>query len=115
MLVLVLVPAAGAGAQLHYLWSISHLSTAHQSDIAALTLVSYVDSVLNDALCIVTGCLRPIPTDHLTILSGIQPAELRRLKAIFSLAYRRSLDPENILHGFLTASSDARQERETKI
>ena len=38
-----------------------------------------IDSVLNDALRIVTGCLRPTPTDHLPILSGIQPAELRRM------------------------------------
>ena len=37
-----------------------------------------INSVLNDALRIVTGCLRPTPTDHLSILSGIQPAEFRR-------------------------------------
>ena len=37
-----------------------------------------IDSVLNDALRIVTGCLRPTPTDHLPILSGIQPPELCR-------------------------------------
>ena len=37
-----------------------------------------IDTVLNDALRIVTGCLRPTPTDHLPILSGIQQAELRR-------------------------------------
>ena len=35
-----------------------------------------IGSVLNDALRIVTGCLRPTPTDHLPILSGIQTAEL---------------------------------------
>ena len=46
-----------------------------------------IDSVLNDALRIVTGCLRPTPTDHLPILSGIEPAELRQP----SLAYRGSL------------------------
>ena len=34
-----------------------------------------IDSVLNDALRIVTGCLRPTPTDYLPILAGIQPAE----------------------------------------
>ena len=45
-----------------------------------------IDSVLNDALRIVTGCLRPTPTDHLPILSGIQPAELRRMGATLSLA-----------------------------
>ena len=47
-----------------------------------------IDSVLNDALRIVTGCLRPTPKDHLPILSGIQPAELRRMGATLSLAHR---------------------------
>ena len=36
--------------------------------------IRFIDSVLNDALRIVTGCLRPTPTDHLPVLSGIQPA-----------------------------------------
>ena len=35
-----------------------------------------INSVLNDALRIVTGCLRPTLTDHLPVLSSIQPAEL---------------------------------------
>ena len=70
-----------------------------------------IDSVLNDALRIVTGCLRPTPTDHLPVLSGIQPAELRRLGATLSLAYRGSLDPDHILHGLLSGSSDNRQVR----
>ena len=55
-----------------------------------------IDSVLNDALRIVTGCLRPTPMDHLRILS----IELLRLEETISLAYRGSLDPDNILHGF---------------
>ena len=70
-----------------------------------------IDSVLNDALHIVTGCLRPTPTDHLPVLSGIQPAELRRLGATLSLAYRGSLDPDHILHGLLSGSLDTRQVR----
>ena len=70
-----------------------------------------IDSVLNDALRIVTGCLRPTPTDHLPILSGIQPAELRRLGATLSLAHRGSLDPDHILYGLLSGSSDNRQMR----
>ena len=70
-----------------------------------------IDSVLNDALRIVTGCLRPTPTDHLPILSGIQPAELRRMGATLSLAYRGSLDPDHILHGLLSGSLDTRQVR----
>ena len=70
-----------------------------------------IDSVLNDTLCIVTGCLRPTPTDHLTVLSGIQPAELHRLGATLSLAHRGSLDPDHILHGLLSGSSDTHQVR----
>ena len=46
-----------------------------------------IDSVLNDALRIVTGCLRPAPTDYLPVLSGIQPAELRQMGATLSLAH----------------------------
>ena len=70
-----------------------------------------IDSVLNDALRIVTERLRPTPTDHLPVLSGIQPAELRRLGAKLSLAHRESLDPDYILYGFLSGSSDTRQVR----
>ena len=70
-----------------------------------------IDSVLNDALRIVTGCLRITPTDHLPVLSGIQPTELRRMGATLSLAYRGSLDPDHILYGLLSGSSDTRQVR----
>ena len=67
--------------------------------------------MLNDTLHIVTGCLRPTPTDHLPVLSGIQPVELRRMGATLSLAYRGSLDPDHILYGLLSWSSDTRQVR----
>ena len=70
-----------------------------------------IDSVLNDALRMVTGCLRPTPTDHLHVLSGIQPSELRRMGATLSLDYRGSLDPDHILYGLLSGSSDTRQAR----
>ena len=71
----------------------------------------FIGSVLNDALGIVTGCLCPTPTDHLPILSGIQPAELRQLEATLSLVHRGSLDPDHILYGLLSGSSDTRQVR----
>ena len=61
-----------------------------------------IDGVLNDALRIITGCLRPTPTDNLPALSDIQPAELRRQGAILSLANCSSLDPGLILHGQVT-------------
>ena len=70
-----------------------------------------IDSVLNDALRIVTGCLRLTPTDYLPVLSGIQPAELRRMEATLFLAHLGSLDPDYILHGLLSGSSDTRQMR----
>ena len=70
-----------------------------------------INSVLNDALQIVTGCLRPTPTDHLTVLSGIQPAEFRQMGVTLSLAYRGSLYPDHILYGLLSGSSDTRQVR----
>ena len=58
-----------------------------------------INSVLNDALRIVT------------VVSGIQPAELRRMGATLSLAHRGSLDPDHILYGLLRGSSDTRQVR----
>ena len=50
-------------------------------------------------------------TDHLPVLSGIQPAELCRMGATLSLAHRRSLDSDRILYGLLSGSSDTRQVR----
>ena len=70
-----------------------------------------IGSVLNDPLRIVTGCLRPTPTDHLPVLSGIQPAELRRMEVTLSLAHCGSLDPDHILYDLLSGSSDTRQVR----
>ena len=70
-----------------------------------------IDSVLKNALRIVTGRLRPTPTDYLPILSGIQPAELRRMGATLSLAHRGSMYPDHILYGLLSGSSDTRQVR----
>ena len=70
-----------------------------------------IDSVLNSALRIVTGCLRPTPTDHIPIFSGIQPAELRQMGATLSLAHRGSLDTDHIFYGVLSGSSDTLQVR----
>ena len=68
-------------------------------------------SVLNDALHIVTGCLRLTPTENLIVLSGIRPAELRHQGAILVMANRSSLCPSHILLGLLTESQAARKER----
>jgi len=60
-----------------------------------------IDPAINDAFRIVTGCLRPTPADNITILAGIQPAELRRKAATLSLA-RRAMEPAHLLHSALT-------------
>ena len=75
------------------------------------SLTRLLGSALNDALRIVTGCMRPTPTDHLPILSGIQPADLCRLGATLSMAKRDTLDPDHILQGQLAGSPDLPQER----
>ena len=70
-----------------------------------------MDNVLNHALRIVTGCLRPKSMKQLLILSSIQPVKLFRLGATLSLAHRESLDPNHFLYCLLSGTSDARQER----
>ena len=55
-----------------------------------------VDSILNDALPIVARCLCPTPMEDLPVLAGIQPAELRRLGATFSLANHAIHDPDHV-------------------
>ena len=68
-----------------------------------------IDSILNDALHIVTGCLRPTPTEDSPVLAGIQPAELRRLGATLFLVNRAIHDSDHILHGQLVGQQDAHQ------
>ena len=70
-----------------------------------------IDSVLNDTLRIVTGCIRPTPADNLPVLSGIQPTELCRQRTTLSIANPSSLDPGHILQGQLTESQAASKDR----
>ena len=70
-----------------------------------------IDSDLNGILRIVTGCVRPTPTNHLPILTGIQPAELRLLGATLSSAKRGNLDPDLFLYGQLAGPPEVLQER----
>ena len=69
-----------------------------------------IDPTINDALQIVTGCLRPTPADKLPILAGIQPAELRCSGATLSLG-RRAMEPRHLLHSALTRSSSVNARR----
>ena len=77
----------------------------HKASLTAFSMM--LDSILNDALCIVTGCLRPTPVDNLPVLARIQPAELRRLGATLSLANRAIHDPDQVLHGHLVGQQNA--------
>ena len=70
-----------------------------------------IDSILDDALRIVTGCLRPTPTEDLPVLASIQPAELRRLGATLFLANRAIHHPDYVLHRQLVGQQDAHQGR----
>jgi len=73
-------------------------------------LTRLIDRVINDAVRIVTGYMRPNPADNLPILAGIQPAELRLNGATLSLA-RRAMEPRHLLHSAPTRplSADARR------
>ena len=68
------------------------------------------DSILNDILHIVTGCLCPTPTNNVSALSSIEPAELHCQGATLSLA-SSFLEPVRILHGQLTEPRAASKER----
>ena len=58
-----------------------------------------IDRHINDALRMVTGCLKPTPAEYLSVLSGIPPAELRRKATTLSLA-RQSSEPGHTLHNY---------------
>ena len=68
-------------------------------------------SILNDALHIATGCLRPTSTDDWPVLTGIQQAELRQLGATLFLANCAIHDADHVLHGQLVGQQDALQRR----
>ena len=71
------------------------------------TSTRLIDSILDDALRIVSGCFRPTPREDLPVLAGIQPAKLRRLGTTLFLANRAIYDPYYVLHGQLVGQQDA--------
>ena len=68
-----------------------------------------IDSVLNDALSIVTGYLRLTSRNSLPILSSIQLAEFRQPKTTPSLADCEILDLDYIFNGRLNRPLDVHQ------
>ena len=54
-------------------------------------------------------CYKFVELIHQLILSTIQPAELCQMEVTLSLAHRGSLEPDHILYGLFSGSSDTRQ------
>ena len=99
----------GAGATT--LWTASlalvHSATEYCAPVWCCSAhTHFIDSDINDALRIVTGCLRLTPADNLPILAGIHPAELNRDGATLSPA-RRAMEPGHLLHSALSCPSSA--------
>ena len=59
-----------------------------------------LDVPLNDAMRLVSGCIRSTPLIHLPFLSGIQPPQVRR-DNICRRLYRKAARPNHLLHQFL--------------
>ena len=97
----------GAGAKTLRICALSLVySTAEYCALvwSRSTHTRLIDSILNDALRIVSGCLLPTPTEDLPVLVGIQSAELRQFGATLSLA---NYDYDHELHGQLVGQQDA--------
>jgi len=79
----------GAGATTLRIATLAHSTAEYCAPVWCRTAQTrLIDLTINDALRIVTGCLRPTPADNLPILAGIETAELRRSGATLSLARR---------------------------
>ena len=57
-----------------------------------------LDVALNNSLRTVSGSLRANSVNHLSILSGITPAALRREAAVLVLAHKAERDTDHLLH-----------------
>ena len=64
-----------------------------------------IDPALNATCRLITGCLRPTPTDSLYILSGIAPPEIRRTAASSRERHRQLTDERHPLFGHVPAMS----------
>ena len=64
-----------------------------------------VDVDINNALRIITGCLKPTPVSHLPVLAGIAPAGLRREAATLALARKAQKHDGHLLHNTTTTAA----------
>ena len=88
-----------------YPWSFQNSTAEYCPPVwCRSTHTRLIDPVTNDALRTVTGWLRPIPTDNLPMLAGIQPAELRCKGATVALA-RRPMKPGHLSGNFKSRHS----------
>ena len=70
-----------------------------------------LDTTLNDTLRIITGCLKPTPTEFLPVLSGIVPASLCREHYTHRLVSKTLQDPHHLLHNNVSGSTDLGRQR----
>ena len=73
--------------------------------------VKKLDTTLNDTLRIITGCLKPTPTEFLPVLSAIAPAALRREHHTHRLVTKASQDPNHLLHNLVSGSHKLGRQR----
>ena len=66
---------------------------------------SKVDVAINNALRIVSGCLKPTPVSLLPVLAGIAPPGLRREAATLALAKKAQRHNWHILHNTTTTAA----------
>ena len=70
-----------------------------------------LDCALNDTLRLITGCLRPTPTDLLPVLAGIAPPRLRRENLTNKLTNKSLANDGHPLHRITTRSQDLGRQR----
>ena len=64
-----------------------------------------LDPALNATCRLITGCLKPTPTERLYILAGIAPPEIRRQAASKKERQQQSIDQRHPLFGHVPAKS----------
>ena len=62
------------------------------------------DPAINATCLVVTGCMKPTPTDSLYILSGIAPSDIRRSAASSRERQRQTTDERHPLFGQVSAN-----------
>ena len=70
-----------------------------------------INPALNATCRLVSGCLRPTPTDSLYILSGIAPSEIRRSAASSNDQLWQVTDVRHPMHGHVPAKSRLKSRR----